>query len=283
LPEYDPSSKNPTVVKANSLVQAGYRLTIAEQRLMLSAICQVNSKEDLSDQEVYSVSAEEFAANSGIPIKKAYEELSAAAQRLYRREVRIERGPNGVNNGPRGRVTMTRWVQSVDYIESEGRVTLRFGTDIVPYLSMIQREFTSYELRHVATMRSTYGVRLYELLQQYRDFGEREIEIEDLRRMFGVPEGSYKAIKDLKHRVIEPAVRDVCEKSDLTVTWTQRKAGRRIAAILFRFTPKHQMHQKLRKKKTYTKADLAKDGSLAKPGETLEQALVRLNQEKLPL
>ena len=289
--ELDESAKNPTVVKANSLVQAGYRLTMAEQRLMLSAISQVRRDEELTDQQVYSISAEEFAEASGIELKRAYEELSDAAHRLYRREVRIEQGPNGQGKGPRGRVTMTRWVQSVDYLAYEGRVKLRFGTDIVPYLSLLHREFTTYELRHVATMRSTYGVRLYELLQQWRDAGERTLEVDELRRMFGVPEGSYKAIKDLKLRVIAPAVRDVNACSDLYVTWDQRKRGRRVSAIRFVFEPQgaaisralESQKPKKQKGKIYTHSDLKKNPSLAKPGETFEAALTRLNQQDLPL
>jgi len=300
--DLDSSAKNPTVVKANSLVQAGYRLSIAEQRLLLSAIAQVDSKGCLSDQELYSVTAADFAEYSGIPIKQSYEELSAAAHRLYRREVRIERGPNGRDDGPHGGVTMTRWVQTVTYIEQEGRVAMRFGSDIVPYLSEIHREFTCYELRHVATMKSTYGVRLYELLMQRHDFGQRQIEISELRRMMGVPDGSYKAIKDLKKCVIEPAVRDVNQCSDLTVSWSQAKTGRRITSITFHFEPdekaisraldhKRQQQKSSRKRsqaqgkkngRPYTIQDIDRL-QLGKRGESYAETLARLNQKELPL
>ncbi len=257
--ELDASAGNPTVVKANSLIQAGYRLTLAEQRTLLAAIAQIGRDDQPTDQTTYTVTANALEDLTGTSAQRAYKELADAAHRLYRREVRIEGGPNGEEEGPKGRVTMTRWVQEVDYIPDEGRIKIRFAHSILPYLSMLQREFTSYKLRHVATMRSTHGVRLYELLQQWRQVGEREIDIKELRQMFGV-EGMYGSLPDLKKRVIEPAVRDVNECSDLDVTWGQRKAGRRVAAIQFQFKPKKQ-------KKTESKNEKKKVGQSKKQND----------------
>jgi len=288
MDELDASSKNPTVVKANSLIQAGYRLTLSEQRTLLAAVAQIGKDDQPTDQTTYSVTANALSDLTGAKAQQAYRDLADAAHRLYRREVRIERGPNGEELGPedkkgvRRRVTMTRWVQEVDYIEDEGRIEMRFAHSILPYLSMLQREFTTYKLRHVATMRSTHGVRLYELLSQWRQAGEREIEIDEIRRMFGV-EGHYKSIKDLKARVIEPAVRDVNECSDLSVRWGQRKAGRRIAALQFKFKPKKQP----KPESESGKLERRRDGRItdaeiqraARPGESEDDVIRRLEAE----
>jgi plasmid replication initiation protein len=283
MDDLDPSAGNPTVVKANSLIQAGYRLTLAEQRVLLSAIAQIGRDDEPTDQVTYTVTANALSDMTGTTARRAYQELAEAAHRLYRREVRIERGPNGEAEGPRGRVTMTRWVQDVDYIPDEGRVELRFAHSILPYLSLLQREFTTYRLRHVATMRSTHGVRLYELLQQWRQHGEREIGIDELRRMFGV-EGRYPSIADLKARVIRPAVRDVNECSDLRVEWGQRKAGRRVVAIQFTFRPRADGDEKRRQEPRRvgrggepSRAEIERQ---ARPGETWDQVTQRLRAER---
>ena len=274
--DLDPSAYDPTVVKANSLIQAGYRLTPAEQHVLLSAISIIGKDEAPTDQTTYTVAANALADLTGSTARRAYQELSEAAHRLYRREVRIEGDPNG---GDRQRVTMTRWVQEVQYIPDEGRVELRFAHSILPYLSLLQREFTTYKLRHVASMRSTHGIRLYELLVQWRQSGEREIDIEDLRRMFGV-EGRYKAVKDLKKHVLEPAVRDVNEHSDLSVEWGQRKAGRRVVAFQFRFEPKQQQGQKKGKKGAQERRidgiPVSEIEAAMRPGETFGSARERL-------
>lgn len=238
-----PDQKQVTVVKANSLIQAGYRLTLAEQRILLTAISQICSGDAPTDQNTYSVDVNALASMRDTTTRRAYQELAEATKRLYDRSVRIEKGPNGEalgpedRNGKRKRVTMARWVQDVEYIEAEGRVELRFSHAILPYLSLLQKEFTKYELRYVASMRSTYGIRLYELIQQWRSAGERVIDLDELRYLFGIV-GQYSAIKDLKHRVIDPAVRDVNEYSDLTVTYEQYRSGRRIAGFRFLFAEK---------------------------------------------
>lgn len=268
-----------TVVKSNSLIQAGYRLTLAEQRIILAAIAQVRRDREISSGETYSITANALSDMTGTSAQRAYKELSDAAQRLYKREVRIEGGPNGKNNGPSDRVTMTRWVQAVEYVKYEGRIEIEFASRITPYLSLLHREFTSYKLAHVAKMRSTHGIRLYEVLQQWRQSGERELDLEDLRRMFGV-EGKYQSIKDLKARVIEPAIKDVNEQSDLIVDWGQRKKGRQVVAIQFVFEPKDGYSASSRltkngsKKQKDATADYIKNN--AKPGETWEAARARL-------
>ena len=279
----DASSKNPTVVKANSLIQAGYRLTLAEQRVLLSAVAQIGKDDQPTDQTTYSVTANALSDLTGAAAQQAYRDLAAAAHRLYRREVRIESGANSKSEGPRSRVTMTRWVQEVQYIPDEGRVELRFAHSILPYLSLLQREFTTYKLKHVAAMKSTHGVRLYELLAQWRQAGERELAVDEIRRMFGVTD-SYKAIKDLKKYVIEPAVRDVNGCSDLTVEWCQRKAGRKVAAIQFTFLPKAAKKEaesiasttNRRHDGRITRAEIERR---ARPGESYEDAERRLEVE----
>lgn len=42
------------------------------------------------------------------------------------------------------------------------------------------------ELKHVMSMKSTYSIRIYELLKQYEVIGNREIAIDDLRLMCGI-------------------------------------------------------------------------------------------------
>lgn len=45
------------VYKSNSLVEASYRLSVAEQRILLACISQVRRGETITDEIMYSVSA----------------------------------------------------------------------------------------------------------------------------------------------------------------------------------------------------------------------------------
>ena len=299
----------PMVYKSNALVEAAYRLSVQEQRILLACISQVRRDEAVTDEVLYSVGAADLAKLSGTAVEAAYSELKAAALRLKRREVRLTQEPNG--KGKKPKVMITGWVQTIFYIEGEGRVELRFSKDMLPYLTELTRQFTKYALADVAKMDSAYGIRLYELLMQWGSQGHREIEVSQLREWLQL-EGRYPLMAELRRCVIEPAVAQINEHSPLAVVWEQRKTGRKVTHLHFRFAPKAkaekpaappaekpQKPRKPRKPKAETAAPaggddvpgyaaaLAKRAGLtpaqvarkARPGETWEQAATRLARE----
>ncbi len=234
------------VYKSNALVEASYRLSVAEQRIMLTCISQIRKDQPITDDRLYSVSASEIASLTGATTKAAYSELENAALRLKRREVRFNIEPNG--NGQKAKTLITGWVQTIAYVESEGRVELRFSKDMLPYLTELSEQFTQYALADVAKMSSAYGIRLYELLIQYQHGGcSREFSLDELRRLLQL-EDKYPSTKDFKKWVIEPAVEQINEHTPIHVDWSQRKTGRRISHIQFDFskvsnTPKSSKSQ----------------------------------------
>lgn len=282
--------QNALIYKANVLVEASYRLSLYEQRIVLACIAQVRRDKPLTDQQLYTVSAQQIAKETGTKLGTAYQNLKTASKRLYRREVTLHEAPNG--NG-HTKVRLTRWVQTVEYRENEGAVALRFSTDMVPYLSQLTERFTRYALADVAKMTSAHAIRLYELLAQWRDTGERMVSIEWLREALQL-EDRYSNIRDLKRRVLEPAVEQVNEHSPLWVKWDQRKTGRRVSHLVFTFGEKaSEKPQKGRKGKTRPSVGgKAKNGTGAiygipmsvieansEPGESYEDAALRLLTE----
>ena len=270
------------VVKSNHIIEASYRLSVAEQRVILSAISQVRRDKPVTDEVLYSVTAADLAELCGTDPKTAYRDLQNAAERLQTRRVSLILEPDGVTiRSKRRRVTC--WVQTVDYIDQEGRIEMRFGKDILPYLTGLQREFTRYALSDVAKMTSAYGIRLYELLVQWKG-GRREVALDDLRRWLQL-EDRYPSIKDLKRRVLDPAVEQINEHSPLMLTWSQRKTGRKVTHLVFDYVPKKPA-KVVGKGTAKRKAGKISDAEIAKqarPGETWEAARARLNQIPLDL
>ncbi len=270
----------PMVYKSNALVEAAYRLSVQEQRIILACIGQVRRDEQVTDEVLYSVTAADLANLAGMAVSDAYKELKEAALRLKRREVRLTQEPNG--KGKKPKVMITGWVQTIFYIEGEGRVELRFTKDMLPYLTDLQREFTRYALSDVAKMTSAHGIRLYELLAQWPD-GHREVALNDLRHWLQL-EDRYPSIKDFKLRVLDPAVAQINEHSPLALTWEQRKTGRKVTHLTFTFGPKKPT--KAAGKAPRTPPEKRKGGklseaemqALARPGETWEQLRTRLNR-----
>ncbi|CAK0752081.1 hypothetical protein CCP3SC1_2030001 [Gammaproteobacteria bacterium] len=87
-------------------------------------------------------------------------------------------------------------------------------------------------------MTSAHAIRLYELLIQWGSIGKREIELKFSREALML-KNQYPSIKDLKQRVIDVGVEQINQHSDLTVEYTQRKTGRTVTHLTFRFGPKN--------------------------------------------
>lgn len=265
------------VVKSNHIISASYRLSVAEQRVILCCIAQVRRDGPVTDEILYSVRVADIAEITHSDPKSAYRDLAAAAERLFERRLTVLYEPDGSSRMARKR--LTRWVQTVDYIEAEGRVELRFSKDILPFLTGLTQQFTRYQLSAVAKMTSSHAIRLFELLAQYGSVGTREVSLEDLRKWFEL-EASYPSIKDLKLRVIEPAVSQINLHSPLRVTWSQRKTGRRVSHLTFKFEEKkRQVRPTMKKAKSWKDLSPSELSNLARPGESHADFMTRIKQE----
>ena len=54
--------QNELVVKSNQVIEASYRLSVVEQRVVLSAIAKIPKMSEVSDDEIYTVSVQDLQA-----------------------------------------------------------------------------------------------------------------------------------------------------------------------------------------------------------------------------
>ena len=266
------------VVKANKLIEASYYLTLNEQRLILLAITKVRRDSALYTQDEFVISAEDWVSTFQVEPKNAYRDLQAISRQLFERYITIE--------NTRGNPLMTRWISSIEYLAKDGKLVITFAQKILPFLTVLEKEFTKYRLEFVSKMTSIYAVRLYELLVQWNSTGTREVELDWLKKTFQITE-TYAEIRNFKARVLEPAITQINTHSDLTVSYTQRKTGRVVTHFTFAFSPKTAATPKPRAKKKpprgetihgVLKADIER---LARAGESYEQAAARIKQQEL--
>lgn len=278
--------KEMEIVKSNPLVEASYRLTSAEQCIILSCISQIHKEEKVTDEVMYKVSVSDYVTLTGADPKSAYRDIKEAAERLDTRRVRIYELPNGggkIKN--KNRMIKLGWVQTIAYTEGCGEVELRFNKDMLPYLTSISGSFTKYKLKHVVKMSSSFGVRLYELLVEWKDrfrAEEQEVSLEWLKRVLQV-EGKYSSIKDFKKYVLNPAISDVNKHSDFRVSWEQKKTGRKISHLKFIFKLKKDRHGGQKSKRDSLTSWKSHIESNARPGETYVQASERLKKNNRKL
>jgi plasmid replication initiation protein len=222
---------NCIVTKANALIEASYNLTLNEQRIILACAAKLDSRKPMPREAVFVLSADEFVDLFGSDPKNAYAEMEEAAAKLYQRDIRRIEGKTRRH---------LRWVYMAEYKKGEGKVKLGFSPEIAPYLTMLHKRFTSYRLEEVASLRSAYAIRLFEMLVQFSETGLFVISVADFKQRLGI-EDKYDRFSNLKARVIEPAIKDLITKTSLEITWSGVKKGKAVDRLEFRFEEKQQM------------------------------------------
>lgn len=251
------------VVKHNKVIEACYQLTLSEQRILLACIAQIDSKAELIGQYTFEVTVSQIEDLA--EIENSYRDVREASERLLKRIIKIDK-PDP--DKPNLEYTLTHWVDSCDYYPKEGKVVLAFSRPIIPYLSQLSHNFTKYKIKNVAKMKSTYSIRLYEWLCQWLSVGDREIGVDWLKTQWQLSD-KYQRMSDLKKWVIDVAVEEVNEHSNLWVTYSQRKSGRTVTHFQFKFGLKNPPKEK----QQLTEEEINRQ---ARPGESRAAVIARL-------
>ena len=265
------------VVKDNRLVEASYRFTLIEQQVVLYAICRSREEQKglFADLPI-TIRAQDFARTFGMDESNVYSQLKEAMNRMFSREATIHDVDPATD---RPRITRTHWISQSSYVDGAGHIQLIFAPAVIPFITRLGEEgkFTQYKLERIGKMTSTHAVRLYELLVQYLSVGKRSVEVPWLKEVLQVA-GQYPAIKDFKKRVVDIAVDQINEHSDLSVDYEQRKTGRVVSHFDFKIRLKDEV-KKAAKTKPET-IDRAYVERHARPGESYDQAFRRLIEER---
>ena len=242
-------SKN-LVVKHNALINASYRLSLAEQRLILLSIVEARRiGADITPMDRLTISADIYAKAFNTTRQASYMALKDACDNLFNREYGyMEILDKGVS------VVRSRWVSEIAYNEKQATVGLIFSPSIVPYITNLEKQFTSYDLEQVAELNSRYSVRLYEIVIAWKNNGKtNQISIQDLRDRLGLLDDEYTAIHNFKARVLQASINEINKKTVITLSYEQHKQGRKIVG--FTFTIKHKALAKPKKSKKNTNKD----------------------------
>lgn len=256
---------NDLVVKSNTLINASYSLTLAEQRLIGLAIVKANNQhKEVDPNTMLIVTALEYMEQFNVDRATAYEALKEASERLfsryftydiYSREYGKEydlKPPKKLSPSDDLIKVKSRWVQKIAYRENKGSVYFQFSSDLIPLITNLKEYFTSYYLSQTSDFSSTYATRLFELLMQWKTTNVIPfMSVADLRNSLGVQEGKYPLLANFKMRVLDIAVNQINETTDYKIEYEQHKEGRTITGFSFRF--------KLKRSKSKAKIDSKRD------------------------
>lgn len=246
------SNEKMRVVKSNQLVNALQTLSLVETRLIQLAIVDARETgQGLSADRPLELNAHRYAAAFDVTPQAAYIALLDAENTLFKRQFTIRNDD--------GTVTKSRWIQDANYKKGAGRILVTLTRVVIEHITRIdgfEQCFTSYHLEQTSTLKSVYAVRLYELLMQWKKTLKTPVfDIKVFRDQLGVGVNEYTTMSNFKKNVLDLAVLQINENTDITAAYEQHKSGRTITGFSFTFKPK---------KKTEKTAKVSK-GEKAKP------------------
>jgi len=233
-----------TIVKSNDLIQKSrFQLSLQEQKIILFLISRIKPTDDDFIYQDFSTS--EFCKICGVDSDngKNYKNVKDTIKALADKSLWLM-----LDNGTE---TLVRWINKAWISKKSGIIKVRLDDDMKPYLLQLQSRFTQYELLYTLAMRSQYSIRLYELLKSY-EYTKKPIrfEIEELKRLLSA--GNYTRYPDFKRFVIDIAMREINDLSDLTFTYEIIKTGRKFGKIEFFVKLKEDVSERLQ---TWAKID----------------------------
>jgi len=225
---FQADQKKLIVTQANQLAVASYSLTLDEKRvvLMLISLLRIEDK----DFKVYRVSIQDLQKHLGLKRTEIYTKIKELAVSLMQRVVKIEK--------PNGGWIVTNWISSAEY-KPQGEnnlecscIDLCFDPKMKPFLLELKSQFHSYMLSNVASLKSIYSIRFYEMFVSYRRLGKVSFEIIDLKKRLQVDK-KYKRYDDFRKRVILHAQTELKAKTDICFNFTEERKGRKVHKLYF--------------------------------------------------
>ena len=225
------------VVKDNALINASYNLELVEQRIVLQAIVKARETETGFDTKTpVFIHASEYEKQYNVTKDGAYKALKDAVLSLFERQFSYRE----INERGNTENVRSRWLSEVRYVDAEATVKLIFSPVVASMCSRLERHFTSYDLDQIAGLSSKYAVRLYELVIAWKATGKTPVfKLQDFRDKIGLlDENEYSTMSNFKKFVLDLAVDQINEHTDIKLTYEQHKTGRTITGFSFKFKQK---------------------------------------------
>lgn len=226
------------VVKSNRLIQqARFSLSLVQQKIILYLI----SKIEPTDKEFRELEFDiiEFCKVCGIDHDngKNYKDLKDAIKGIRDQSAWIQFDDYE---------SLCSWIEKAKIYKGKGTIKVRLDDDLMPYLLQLKSNYTQYQLIFTLHFSSKYSIRLYEWLcsMQYDEMKEHTfaVSLEKIRERLDAT--TYKEYKNLKARVLLPAIKDINSYSDKNVSFEEIKKGRKgVQAVKFTVSTKDTLER----------------------------------------
>lgn len=213
------------VVKGNEIIQkARYELGLAEIKAFSFILSKIKPTDKVFTEYTFTIN--EYCrvlgieTNNGKNIQTVKKSLKGLVDKSF--FLTLEDGTE----------TTISWLNKIWIDRGSGKIRVRLDDDLQKYVTGLYTNYTQYTLLCTLPMRSTYSIRIYELLKSYAFTKKHEFDLEELKRSLGCQH--YTRFPDFRRKVIEVAVKEINQYTDLEVSWEPVTRGKKVIGVYFR-------------------------------------------------
>jgi plasmid replication initiation protein len=165
------------VVKDNKLIEMPLDFSLMQLKLFARIIVSIRNN---PNQDYYSFSVKKLLDDFDLA-ETNYSQLKLATRGLIRPVVIKMEGMAEQQKA---------FFTDVNY-NSRGTVRFKVHEDLKPLILDLEKNYTKYYFSNIARLKSTYAIRIYELLKQYEFKGERLLSIDEIKGFLKIESGTY--------------------------------------------------------------------------------------------
>ena len=221
-------SKELEIRQHNALTNARYDYTELQLDLLFFTVSRLRKDQKTA---IYELPIKELSALTG----KQY-------HLPYLRQATADMGSRVFEVETPERIKQLWMFQRVEYLKGQGIIEIKLTEDILPYLFDLKDNFTSYSLAAALRLNSKYAKRIYQICSQWKDLGEtKRYDLQEFKKMLGLLDDKgnekMKQTKDFRESVLDIAVKQINEHTELHISYKLEKRVRTYTHIIFTVKP----------------------------------------------
>jgi len=223
-------NRNKLIVKKHSaLIQISVKeLTLIQRKLINSLIFIAQNSEKISSKELYKIPLASLKRMCNInrtdneDVKRQLSELA---------DIKIEFNILDKDNQWEWRYMCL--LSEARCKENTGFAEFAFPPTIIEEI-IKPRMYSPLDVCLISGLKSSYSIVLYEFLRDYLKLSIPKLTIKDFKDLMGVSENKYSLFKDFKKKVIDFAIKEINEKTDISCNYKLiKELGNKYSHIQF--------------------------------------------------
>lgn len=232
--------ENNLITQSNKMVQNARfsdDITMRELKILYTVVSMIEPND--SEFKLYKFRVRELFDLFGLKKNTPVTVIKETAEKLLTRYVSVSSEDSNNFLG-------YSLISVCKYIENAGTLEIKINSDVKPFLLQLKRDFTSYKLLNILTLKSEYSIILYQYFKSYlHSGGSITVDVEEFKSMlFGKDNTKYSKYSLFKRDLLVRVLNEINSKTDLQIDFEEIKEGRSVKSLKFTITEKSITNKK---------------------------------------